>query len=99
MEPSILRSWLANIPIIYLTDKYVIMRLDPGQYEVKSFNPRSREYSWSQIVSGSVWASASAEDEPDWLILLTRPPLQRELYPELMTKLASDMHKRDLISL
>jgi len=52
----------------------VTVSLDSGQYEVKWFNPRSGEYSGAQVVSGPVWASASAEDREDWAIVIKRYP-------------------------
>ncbi|BFU93476.1 MAG: hypothetical protein NTNFB02_01980 [Nitrospira sp.] len=60
----------------------VTVRLDPGQYEVKWFNPRTGEYSASQNVSGPVWTSASAEEGADSVILITRSPAQLTPHPK-----------------
>ena len=74
------------------------MRLDPGQYEVKWFNPRSGEYSGAQVVSGPVWTSASAEDGADWVILLKKYPMQLKSYPKEMTELVGVVSKGGLRS-
>ena len=74
------------------------MSLDPGQYEVKWFNPRSGEYSGAQIVSGPVWNSPSAEDEEDWVILMKRYPMQLKSYPKDSKELVGVVSKGDLSS-
>ena len=74
--------------VIYLSHGgEVTERLDPGQYEVKWFNPRSGEYSGAQVVSGPVWTSASAEDRADWGILMKKYPMQLKSYPKKTTEL------------
>jgi hypothetical protein len=74
--------------VIYLSHGGdVTVRLDPGQYEVKWFNPRRGEYSGSQVVSGPVWTSSSAEDGADWVILMKRYPMQLKSYPKKTTEL------------
>ena len=75
------------------------VRLDPGQYEVKWFNPRSGEYSGAQVASGPVWTSASAEDGADWVILMKRYPMQLKSYPKETTEPVGAVSKGGLISL
>jgi hypothetical protein len=86
--------------VIYLSHGGdVTVRLDPGQYEVKWFNPRSGEYSGAQVVSGPAWTSASADDEEDWAILIKRYPKQIKSYPKKTTELMNGVSKSGLISL
>jgi len=85
--------------VIYLSHGgNVTVRLDPGQYEVKWFNPRSGEYSGAQVVSGPVWTSASAEDGADWVILLKKYPMQLKSYPKETTELVGAVSKGGLSS-
>ena len=75
--------------IIYLPHGgNVTARLEPGHYKVKWFNPRNGEYSDAPVSDGPVWTSPSTIDGSDWVILLTRSPLQREFHSGLTTKLA-----------
>jgi hypothetical protein len=53
------------------------VRLQPGRYQVKWFNPRNGEYSTAGIVEGATWTSPAAPDNEDWVLLLTRPQEQR----------------------
>jgi hypothetical protein len=76
----------------------ITVGLDPGQYEVKWFNPRSGEYSGPQIVSGPVWTSASAEDGADWVILMKRYPMQLKPNPKKTKELLGAVSKGGLIS-
>jgi hypothetical protein len=76
----------------------VTVRLDPGQYEVKWFNPRSGEYSGSQVALGPVWTSASAEDGADWVILMKRYPMQLKPNPKKTKELLGAVSKGSLIS-
>lgn len=76
----------------------VTVRLDPGQYEVKWFNPRSGEYSESQVVSGPVWTSASAVEGADWVILLKHYPTQFKPHSKKTQELVGALSKRGLTS-
>ena len=59
--------------VIYLPHAgKVTVRLEPGRYEAKWFNPRSGEYSTAPIAEGPAWTSPESPDEDDWVILLTR---------------------------
>lgn len=48
----------------------VTVRLEPGRYEVKWFNPRSGKYFDASVADGSGWTSLSAADSADWVILM-----------------------------
>jgi Protein of unknown function (DUF4038)/Domain of unknown function (DUF5060)/Putative collagen-binding domain of a collagenase len=53
----------------------VNVMLDPGQYQVKWFNPRSGEYSTTaRTAEGPRWTSPPASDKEDWVLLLKRMP-------------------------
>ena len=57
--------------IIYLPHGgRVTVKLEPGRYEMKWFNPRSGEYSGTTIAQGSNWTSPVAPDGGDWVIKL-----------------------------
>jgi len=85
--------------VIYLSHGGdVTVRLDPGQYEVKWFNPRSGEYSVAHVASGPLWTSACAEDGADWVILMKRYPIQFKSYHKEMTELVGAVSKGGLIS-
>jgi hypothetical protein len=50
----------------------VSVKLGPGRYEVKWFNPRNGEYSTAPSAEGSTWTSPVAPDGEDWVLLLTK---------------------------
>ena len=50
----------------------VTLKLEPGRYEVKWFNPRKGEFLTVTYADGPVWTSPSALDKADWVILLIR---------------------------
>jgi hypothetical protein len=50
----------------------VDVKLDPGRYQAKRFNPRSGEYSSAAIAEGTTWRSPTTPDSEDWVFLLTR---------------------------
>ena len=54
----------------------VAAKLEPGRYEMTWFNPRSGEYSMTGIAQGSNWTSSIAPDGEDWVIQLSRSPLE-----------------------
>ena len=76
----------------------VTVRLDPGQYEVKWFNPRSGEYSRPQVVSGPVWTSTSAADGADWVILMKKSPRQFKSYSKETIELVAAVPQGGLMS-
>jgi hypothetical protein len=49
-----------------------IVKLEPGRYGAKWFNPRNGEYSSAGIAEGPTWHSPLASDKEDWVLLLTR---------------------------
>jgi uncharacterized protein DUF4038/uncharacterized protein DUF5060 len=55
----------------------VSVKLQPGRYVVKSFNPRNGEYSNAGVAEGSTWRSPLAFDNEDWVLLLTRAQAER----------------------
>jgi Protein of unknown function (DUF4038)/Domain of unknown function (DUF5060)/Putative collagen-binding domain of a collagenase len=64
---------LGQVYVVYLPHGGdVSVKLDPGCYQAKWFNPRSGEYSTAPTVEGATWRSAVARDSKDWVILLTR---------------------------
>lgn len=50
----------------------VNLRLDPGSYQARWFNPRNGDYSTVSIAEGVTWKSPIASDKEDWVLLLTR---------------------------
>jgi Protein of unknown function (DUF4038)/Domain of unknown function (DUF5060)/Putative collagen-binding domain of a collagenase len=54
-----------------------IVRLEPGRYGAKWFNPRNGEYSSAGIAEGATWHSPPASDNEDWVLLLTRTQAAR----------------------
>jgi Putative collagen-binding domain of a collagenase len=54
-----------------------IVRLEPGRYWAKWFNPRNGEYSTAGIAEGATWHSPLASDNEDWVLLLTRTQVDR----------------------
>jgi hypothetical protein len=50
----------------------VTVKLDPGGYQVKWFNPRNGEYLSGATVEGAAWTSPPAPDNEDWVLLLRR---------------------------
>jgi hypothetical protein len=68
---------LANpgyIYVIYLPHgRSVTATLEPGEYEIKWFNPRSGEVLKSTRGKGTKWESPLAPDQEDWAILITSP--------------------------
>jgi hypothetical protein len=55
----------------------ISVKLGPGRYGVKWFNPRNGEYSPAGIAEGATWTSPAAPDNEDWVLLLTRTQEQR----------------------
>jgi Putative collagen-binding domain of a collagenase len=47
-----------------------IVKVQPGRYEVRWFNPRTGEFSKAGIAEGSTWTSPVAADSEDWVLLL-----------------------------
>ena len=54
----------------------VTAKLEPGRYEMRWFNPRSGEYSTAGFAQGPNWTSSIAPDGEDWVIQLSRSPLE-----------------------
>jgi Protein of unknown function (DUF4038)/Domain of unknown function (DUF5060)/Putative collagen-binding domain of a collagenase len=50
----------------------VSVKLDPGRYQAKLFNPRSGEYSSAPMAENAAWSSPVAPDGEDWVFLLSR---------------------------
>jgi hypothetical protein len=48
------------------------VKLEPGRYEMKWFNPRSGEYSANATAEGPDWTSSVSPDREDWVIQLIR---------------------------
>jgi hypothetical protein len=64
---------LGKLYVIYLPHGgNITVRLEPGRYEARWFNPRSGEYSPAPVAEGPVWTSPVASDAADWVILLIR---------------------------
>jgi len=67
-----------RVYVIYLPKGgSVTAKLESGRYEMRWFNPRSGEYSATGIAQGSNWTSSIAPDGEDWVIQLSRSPLER----------------------
>jgi hypothetical protein len=49
-----------------------VVKLEPGRYRVKWFNPRDGEYSTAGTADGLTWTSSESPDNEDWVLLLTR---------------------------
>jgi hypothetical protein len=63
----------AKVYAIYLPHGGVSsIKLEPGRYEAKWFNPRDGLYANVGIAEGSEWNSPPAPDQEDWILLLTR---------------------------
>jgi hypothetical protein len=54
-----------------------VIRLEPGRYAARWFNPRNGEYSPSTIAEGPTWHSSLASDNEDWVLLLARTQADR----------------------
>ena len=54
----------------------VTTKLEPGRYEMRWFNPRSGEYLATGFAQGSNWTLSIAPDGEDWVIQLSRSPLE-----------------------
>jgi hypothetical protein len=62
-----------HLYVVYLPNGgNVTLRLSPGRYEVRWFNPRTGAYASRLVAEGPAWASPSAPDEEDWVLLLKR---------------------------
>jgi hypothetical protein len=48
------------------------VKLEPGRYLARWFNPRDGEYSTAGAAEGVTWRSPAASDNQDWVLLLTR---------------------------
>jgi hypothetical protein len=55
------------------------VQLDPGRYQVKWFDPRNGEYSTIPAAKGATWTSPVAPDKEDWVLLITRDPVENAL--------------------
>jgi Putative collagen-binding domain of a collagenase len=49
----------------------VTVKLDPGRYQARQFNPRSGEYAPAPNAEGATWRSPTVPDRQDWVFLLT----------------------------
>jgi hypothetical protein len=54
-----------------------VIRLEPGRYAARWFNPRNGEYSPTTIADGAIWHSPLASDNEDWVLLLARTQADR----------------------
>jgi hypothetical protein len=62
-----------KVYVIYLPHGgEVNVKLDPGRYVVKWFNPRNGDYSMAATAEGTAWKSPAAPDDDDWVLLFTR---------------------------
>jgi hypothetical protein len=52
----------------------VMVKLEPGPYEAKWFNPRNGEYSQAASAHGSKWTSPAASNNEDWVLLIIGNP-------------------------
>jgi hypothetical protein len=50
----------------------ISVKLDPGRYQARLFNPRSGQYSTAPTAEGTTWRSPLTPDGEDWVFLLTR---------------------------
>jgi hypothetical protein len=65
--------------VVYLPHgRGISVKLEPGRYGVKWFNPRNGEYSTAGIAEGATWTSPAAPDNEDWVLLLTMTQAERE---------------------
>ncbi len=59
--------------VVYLPDGGdVTLKLNPGRYEAKWFNPRTGAYSSPWVAQAPEWTSPKSADHGDWVLLLRR---------------------------
>jgi len=50
----------------------IIVKLEPGRFGARWFNPRDGEYSAAGIAEGATWTSPAAPHNEDWVLLITK---------------------------
>lgn len=66
-----------SLYVVYLPDGgKVTLKLGPGRYETKWFNPRTGAHGSPWVAKGPAWTSPRASDSKDWVLLFRRidPP-------------------------